>query len=270
MSNAFENRTAAITGAGAGIGFAIARQLALEGASVVLNDIDEDRLKVAVDKIKAEGGDVVAYHGDAGTVEVVRGLIDHACETFGDLDLVIANAGLTIFGDVFACQPEDFRRVLDVNLLGTFFLVQSASRQMKKQGRGGKILLMSSNIGVRPYPELAPYGMTKAALNMLARTLALELAPQKITINALAPGATITERTLHDDANYKRTWEALIPDGQVAKPEEIARAALFLLSPDADHITGQTLVIDGGWSELGRYPGASTLSALLNSNSVQS
>jgi NAD(P)-dependent dehydrogenase (short-subunit alcohol dehydrogenase family) len=96
--------------------------------------------------------------------------------------------------------------------------------------------------------------MTKAALNMLARSLALELAPCRIAINALAPGATITERTLQDDPHYEQTWKPLIPDGRVARPGDIARAALFLLSADAEHITGHTLVIDGGWSDAGCYP----------------
>ncbi len=266
MPNSFDQRTAVITGAGSGIGFAIAHQLALQGASVVLNDIDETRLGSAAAKIRADGGRVEAYPGDAGDVQVVRGLVNQAIESFGELNLVIANAGLTLFDDVFSCRQEDFERLLDVNLLGTFFLVQAASRQMKARGLGGKILLMSSNIGVKPHPKLAPYGMTKAALNMLARTLALELAPYQITINALAPGATLTERTLKDDANYEQMWQSLIPDGRVARPDEIAGAALFLLSPQADHITGHTLVIDGGWCETGLYPVPQSPSVLLNPN----
>ena len=113
---------------------------------------------------------------------------------------------------------------------------------------------MSSVLSVQPYPELAPYCMTKAALNMLTRTLALELAPHRITINALAPGATITERTLQDDPDYVHHWQVITPSGRAADPDDIARTALFLLSPDADHITGQTLVVDGGWSNTAYYP----------------
>jgi len=221
---------------------------------VVVNDIDASRAKEAVAQIRSDGGQAVAHPGDAGDVDVVRQLVHRAVEAFGHLDLAIANAGLTLFGDVFSCRPEDFRRLLDVNLQGTFFLVQEASKHMHARGRGGRILLTSSNIGVQPHPGLAPYGMTKAALNMLARSLALELAPCRIAINALAPGATITERTLQDDPNYEQTWKPLIPDGRVARPSDIARAALFLLSADAEHITGHTLVIDGGWSDAGCYP----------------
>ena len=125
---------------------------------------------------------------------------------------------------------------------------------MRARGGGGKILLMSSNVGVQPYPGLALYSMTKAALNMLASTLALELAPHRIAVNALAPGATITERTLQDDPDYERAWQPLIPNGRVARPDDIAKTALFLLSDEADHITGHTLVVDGGWTDVGRYP----------------
>ena len=254
MSRSFENKTAVITGAGSGIGLAIARQLALQGASVVVNDIDASRAEEAVAQIQSDGGHAVACPGDAGDVDVVRRLVMQAVDTFGRLDFAIANAGLTLFDDVFSCRPEDFRRLLDVNLQGTFFLVQAASKHMRARRQGGRILLISSNIGVRPHPGLAPYGMTKAALNMLARSLALELAPCRIAINALAPGATVTERTLRDDPDYEQTWQSLIPNGRVAHPDDIAGAALFLLSAEADHITGQTLVIDGGWSEAGCYP----------------
>lgn len=243
-----------ITGAGSGIGFAIAKQLAHFGASVVVNDIDPVRANDAVDKIESDGGSAVSFPGDAGEVDVVRGIVDCALDRFGHLDMAVANAGITLFSEFHACSLEDFQRLLDVNLRGTYFLVQSACRHMRASGRGGKILLMSSNIGVQPHPGLSSYGMTKAAVNMMARTLALELAPHRITINALAPGATVTERTLKDDPEYERNWQALIPDGRVADPNEIAGTALFLLSPAADHITGQILVVDGGWAGTGRYP----------------
>ena len=223
----------------------------------MVNDVDEARVEAAVDEIRAEGGRAVAFPGDAGDVGVVRRLVARAVDAFGDLDLAIANAGLTLFSDFLSCRVEDFQRVVRVNLQGSFFLAQAAGRHMRARGGGGKILLMSSNVGMQPYPGLASYGMTKAALNMLASTLALELAPHRITVNALAPGATITERTLQDDPTYEQTWQPLIPNGRVARPDDIAKAALFLLSDEADHVTGHTLVVDGGWSGTGRYPRSS-------------
>ena len=254
MSYSFDQQTAVITGAGSGIGFAIARQLALKGASVVLNDIEVGLAESAAAPIRGEGGRCVAFSGDAGDVDFIYRMVDRAVDEFGRLDLAIANAGLTLFGDFFSYGLDDFQKVVTLNLQGAFFLAQAAAKQMRARGQGGKILLMSSVLSLQPYPELAPYCMTKAALNMLARTLVLELAPYRITINALAPGATITERTLQDDPDYAQKWQQITPSGRAAHPDDIAQAALFLLSSDADHITGHMLMVDGRWSSTARYP----------------
>jgi len=254
MSHTFDQQTAVITGAGSGIGFALAQHLAQQSASVVLNDIVPDRAASAASRIRDAGGHCIAVPGDARDVAVVYRLVEKAVDTYGRLDLAIANAGCTLFGDFFSCSVEDFQKIVSLNLQGTFFLAQAAAKQMRLQGHGGRILLMSSNIGTQPYPQLAPYCMTKAALNMLARTLVLDLAPHRIAINALAPGATITERTLQDDPDYEHHWQAVIPNHHVARPSDIVDAALFLLSPAAHHINGHTLVVDGGWSSVGHYP----------------
>src|SRR5690606_442091 len=126
-----------------------------------------------------------------------------ATEEFGHLDIAIANAGNTLFGDFFELSDAEFQKVVDVNLKGSFFLAQQAARQMRLQRNGGRILLMSSTIGLRAYPQLTAYSMTKAALNMMAQSLVLDLSRFGITINAIAPGATITERTLMEDPNYE-------------------------------------------------------------------
>lgn len=258
MSYSFDQQTAVITGAGTGIGFAIARQLALKGAAVVLNDIDAERAETAAARIREEGGQCLAVPGDAGDVAFIYRMVDRAVDEFGHLDLAIANAGLTLFGDFFSYTPDDFQKVITLNLQGEFFLAQAAAKHMRERGQGGKILLMSSVLSFQPYPQLAPYCMTKAALNMLARTLVLELAPYNITINALAPGATITERTLQDDPDYVQEWQRITPSGGAAHPDDIAKTALFLLSSDADHINGHTLLVDGGWASVGFYPTADT------------
>ena len=256
MSYSFDQQTAVITGAGSGIGFAIARQLALKGASVVLNDIEAELAESAAARIREEGGCCIACPGDAGDVDFIYRMVDCAVDEYGRLDMAIANAGLTLFGDFFSYGVDDFQKVVTLNLQGAFFLAQAAGKQMRARGRGGRILLMSSVLGFQPYPQLAPYCMTKAALNMLTRTLVLELAPHRITINALAPGATITERTLQDDPDYVQEWQRITPNGGAAHPDDIARAALFLLSSEADHITGHTLLVDGGWASVGFYPSA--------------
>jgi NAD(P)-dependent dehydrogenase (short-subunit alcohol dehydrogenase family) len=180
-------------------------------------------------------------------------MVDEAVNQFGRLDIVIANAGITLFGDFFTYTPEAFSRVMQVNLNGSFFLAQSAANQMKKQSFGGSILFTSSVTGHQAHKDLAAYGMSKAALEMLAKNLVIELSPFKININTIAPGATLTERTL-DDPEYRATWSRLTPMGSPATTSDIANTAIFLVSEKAKHITGQSLIVDGGWTCISPSP----------------
>jgi NAD(P)-dependent dehydrogenase (short-subunit alcohol dehydrogenase family) len=248
----FQNKTAIVTGAGQGIGFEICRQLAVEGANVLLNDIDASLAAQACEKIKNEKGNCHALPGDCSDIAFIREMVNTAVSKFERLDVVIANAGITLFGDFFTYTPDAFFSVMRVNLGGSFFLTQAAANQMKKQ-QGGSILLMSSVTGHQAHKNLAAYGMTKAALEMLAKNLVIELSPFHININAIAPGATITERTTHD-AEYEKTWSRITPIGKPASVNDIANAALFLVSDHAKHITGQSLVIDGGWTSVSPTP----------------
>lgn len=249
-----QNRTAIVTGAGQGIGFEICRLLVASGARVILNDVDESLTNEAVDKINASHpGTCVGVAGDCSQMAIIQKMIGRAVEDFGGLHMVVANAGITLFGDFFTYPEDSLQRVLQVNLAGSFFLAQQASIQMKNQGTGGSILLMSSVTGHQAHKDLAAYGMTKAALEMLARNLVIELSPFGININAVAPGATLTERTLQDPG-YIKTWSRLTPMGRPANTSDIAEAAIFLLSDKARHITGQSLVIDGGWTSISPSP----------------
>ncbi len=180
-------------------------------------------------------------------------MVEKAIAEFGSLDIVIANAGITLFGDFLTYTPESFFKVMQVNLGGSFFLAQAAAKQMKQQEEGGSILFMSSVTGHQAHKNLAAYGMSKAALEMLAKNLVIELSPFKININAIAPGATLTERT-QEDENYEKVWSGITPLGRPASVIDIAKAALFLVSSDARHITGQTLMIDGGWTSISPSP----------------
>lgn len=254
MKKTFHAQTAIVTGAGTGIGFEIARQLASNGATVILNDLAEKLAQAASEKIAGEGGQVVPVAGDASELGVIQKLVNTAVEKTGRLDIAIANAGITTFGDFFEYSPENFQRLMAVNLQGSFFLSQFAARQMRRQGTGGRILFMSSVTGHQSHRHLAAYGMTKAALEMLAKGLVLELAPLKITVNAIAPGATLTERTLNDEPDYPEIWQRITPTGRASTPADIAHAALFLVSPSAGQITGQTLVVDGGWTAVSPEP----------------
>ena len=251
----FANQTAIVTGAGEGIGYELARQFCAEGANVLLNDILPGRARSAADAIAAEtGADCLAIPGDVADVDALRGFVAEAVARFGRLDICVCNAGLTSWGDFFDYKPADFERVVNVNLRGSYFLAQAAARQFREQGGGGRIVLMSSVTGHQAVPYLSAYGMTKAALEMLARNLVLELSPQGTTINCVAPGAVITPRNLKDDPNYEATWAGLAPLGQAIQPADIANAALFLASPVSARITGQTIVVDAGWTSTSPIP----------------
>jgi NAD(P)-dependent dehydrogenase (short-subunit alcohol dehydrogenase family) len=142
---------------------------------------------------------------------------------------------------------------MQVNLGGTFFLAQVAANQMKQQPSGGSLLFTSSVTGHQAHKDLAAYGMSKAAIEMLAKNLVIELSQFRINVNTIAPGATLTERTL-DDPQYESTWSKLTPMGRPASVTDIANAALFLVSEDARHITGQNLIVDGGWTCISPSP----------------
>ena len=249
----FENQVAIVTGAGVGIGFEIAKQLVNEGAKVVLNDIDKDLAKIASKKIQKNGGICEAFGGDIAEITVIQEIVKFAISKFGKLDILMANAGITTFGDFLDYQPESMNSLLKINLFGTFFLTQQASKQMILQGNGGSILLTSSVTGHQAHKYLAAYGMTKAAIEQLAQNLVIDLSPHQININTIVPGATLTERTLQDD-EYIKTWSRITPTGRPATVQDIANAALFLVSPQSRQITGQSLVIDGGWSSVGVSP----------------
>ena len=249
----FENKTAIVTGAGQGIGFEVCRQHCAPVASVILNHIDPYHSEKAAAAIKAENGKCISVAGDTADINAIKLLVQAAVEEFGHLDVVIANAGITLFGEFLNYPPESFYRVMNVNLGGSFFLAQTAAKQMIKQATGGSILFTSSVTGHQAHKQLAAYGMTKAALEMLAKNLVIELSQHNITVNTVAPGATLTERTL-DDPGYAATWSQLTPMGRPASTHDIASAMLFLVSGKARHITGQSLVVDGGWTSISPSP----------------
>jgi glucose 1-dehydrogenase len=249
----FNHQVAIITGAGQGIGYEIAKQLALQGASVALNDLDNALASDAVKKIIALGGKCIAIPGDAADIDFIGEMVNRTTGTFGSLTIAIANAGITLFAPFFEYSSDAFTKVMNLNLAGSFFLAQQAAKQMALQKTGGSILFMSSVTGHQAHKNLAAYGMTKAGLEMLAKTLVVELSEHGININAIAPGATITERTLTDE-DYEKTWSRITPMQRPATVADIANAALFMVSPASRHITGQSLIVDGGWTSVSPSP----------------
>lgn len=182
------HKVAIVTGAGQGIGLQICRQLASAGAKVILNDVDAGLAAGAAEQITGEGGACIAVAGDSSDVAFTQHLVDTAVSRFGQLDVIVANAGITLFGDFFDYTPEAFHRVMQVNLGGTFFLAQAAARQMRQQESGGSLLFTSSVTGHQAHKHLAAYGMSKAAIEMLAKNLVIELSAHKINVNTIAPG----------------------------------------------------------------------------------
>ena len=249
----FENKVVIVTGAARGIGLEICKKMSRAGANVVLNDVDAALTESAVAEINNYDGSCKSVVGDCSDTRVIQEMVDTAVKAFGGLDIAIANAGITLYGDFFSYSPDAFMRVMQVNLAGSFFLAQAAALQMIKQNKGGSILFMSSVTGHQAHKNLAAYGMSKAALEMLAKNLVIEVSQYGINVNCIAPGATATERTLEDN-NYEKIWSRITPMGRPATVNDIANTAMFMVSEEAKHTTGQTLIVDGGWTSISPSP----------------
>lgn len=245
-----------VTGAGSGIGYGLCRALAAAGAHVALNDSDPALAHHAADTINAavDRPAVTPYPFDVADVAALRRAVDAVVARHGGLDGAVANAGITNFGEFLDYTLEAFDRLTAVNLRGSYFTAQAAARAMIAGGNDGRIVLLSSVTGVQAYANLSAYGITKAGIRMMARVLAVELGRYSITVNALTPGATVTERTLRDDPHYAEHWDAVTPTGRVSTVDDVVAAALFLLSDGARQVTGQTLVVDGGWTLVSPIP----------------
>lgn len=253
----FKDYAVVVTGAGIGIGYAICQAFAEQGANVALIDIDDAVAKKSAKKLnEVVGRECITPYGiDVADAIAMREMVTDFAAKCGRLDVMIANAGITNYGEFLTYTPEVFDRVVAINLRGTFFTAQAAANEMiSRKTENGRIVLMSSVTGVQALKNLAAYGMTKAGIKHLASVLAIELGEYHITVNTICPGAILTERTLLDDPNFIKNWEEVTPDGHVGYVEDIAHAALFLSAPMSRHITGQAIIVDGGWSKQSKVP----------------
>jgi 3-oxoacyl-[acyl-carrier protein] reductase len=243
----FSGKVVVVTGAARGIGRAIALALAREGAAIVVVDVDQERIQQVVQEIEALGRQAVAIAADVSDRQAVQQLVGGAVSRFGRLDILVNNAGIIRRGGFLEHEPEEWQRVLNVNLGGTFNCTKVAVPLMIKQG-GGKIINISSVVGKMGDIASAPsYGTSKGAINTFTKSLARELAPYGITVNAVAPHAIETEMSQGWSEEKRRQIVEAIPLKRLGQPEEVAEAVLFLASDGADFVTGHVLDVNGGY-----------------------
>ena len=244
-----KDRVAIITGSATGIGQAIALSFAREGASVVVDYVGEPAAADdTLQKIDAAGGRGAAVEGDVSDPSQVQSLIDQAVSNFGRLDILVNNAGIESKRPFLEYPFDLWQKIIAVDLAGPWLCAQGAARQMVKQGQGGRIINISSVHEDLPMPTNAAYCCAKGGLRMMMRTIAVELAPHKITVNNIGPGAIFTPIDKDVEANPALEQQLMsgIPLRRWGKPEEVAELAVYLASDAAGYVTGSTHFIDGG------------------------
>lgn len=248
-----ENRVAIVTGAASGIGAASARLFASEGARVALVDLDEGGLLDLVNEIEGEGGHALAIAADVSRGEQVRGGVAHVMEKWGRIDILMTAAGISLGGTVDTVDEETWDRTFDVNVKGTYLWIHHAIQPMIAAGTGA-IVTVGSQLAQSSPGRNAAYVASKGAIASFTKTMAVDHAAQGIRVNALMPGVIDTPMparslTRYADPEAMRSfWKQRHPIGRIGKPEEVARAALFLASDDSSFVTGTLLFVDGGWT----------------------
>lgn len=252
-----EQRVAVVTGAGRGIGAAIAHRLAGDGLAVMVSDVDGATAQGTAEAIGAAGGRAASHVTDVADRAACTALVDATREAFGGVDVMVANAGIAQVKTLLEVTPEDMDRMLGVNLCGVLWCLQAAATAMIEQGRGGKIISASSIAGHQGFDHLGHYSASKFGVRALTQAAAKELAPHGITVNAYCPG--IVGTTMWDEIDvglggYLGTgkgealqqYSQLIALGRVQTPEDVASFVSYLAGRDSDYMTGQAVVIDGG------------------------
>lgn len=244
-----ENKVAIVTGAGSGIGRAIAQLFAKEGAKVVVADYQETTAQETVKMIMDAGGQAVSSLTDVSKADQVQAMISIAVEKFGGLDIMVNNAGVATMGDVLAMDEATWQKTIDIDLKGVFLGTKYAIPEMEKRGKG-KIINTASIAGIVGFAGSSAYCAAKGGVVNLTRQTALDFAKKQICINTIAPGVIETNMTAEfiKDPKMSAVLLAGIPIGRFGKPEDIAWGAVYLASDESNFMTGQVLVIDGGWT----------------------
>lgn len=251
------NKKAIVTGAAAGIGKSIALALANEGADVVVADVQTEKAQAVVKEIQSKGRRSLALTCDVSKSNLVDEMIGKAYEFLGGLDILVNNAAVISNGKFWEVDDATWEKVLRTNLFSVFYCSRAAARLMIPQKKGGRIINMSSIHATLSEPDAGPYTAAKGAIEAFSRTMATELAPYKILVNCIAPGATYSELTtpMYTES-VKQALFQRVPLREIAQPEWIAAGVVFVASDDARYMTGQVLTLDGGYVMDGSLPGA--------------
>ncbi len=244
-----QNKVAIITGAGSGIGEGIAKLFAKEGAKVVVANRRIEKGEKVVSEIKAAGGEAFFIQTDVSQWNQVENLVKKTIEIYNTVDIFINNAGIVKFNLLHKTSDSDWEEVININLKGTFYGMKAVIPEMLKKGKG-KIVNIASIAGLVGFNQLSAYCASKGGIIALTRQAALDYAKNKININCIAPGVIVSEMTkdLLADEKTKMNFIANIPYPKIGQPEDIAYAALYLSSDESDYVTGEVLVVDGGWT----------------------
>lgn len=243
-----ENKIAIITGASRGMGKAIAQEYARQGASIVIASRKQEMLDEVVAEIESEGGTARAKATHTGDAEQCQQLVQYTVEEFGRVDILVNNAATNPhFGPLLTAEASHWQKIFDVNLMGYFWLSKFAAEAMQELG-GGKIINMASVAGIVPGPFMGVYSVSKAGVLMMTKSLAQELGPHNIQVNAIAPGIIKTKfaEALWSNPDLLKRYTDRTPAGRIGDPEDVVGAALYLASDQSNYQTGDVFVIDGG------------------------
>lgn len=256
MAGVLAGKVALVTGASKGVGQGIALELARAGADVAVNyHADAAGADATVRQIAELGQRAVALRADVGVRAAVEAMVAAAVAQLGRLDVLVANAGVTLWQDFLNLDDATWDATLNTNLRGTFLTCQAAARHFRHAGQPGRLITMGSGAAKVAFPGASAYNASKGGIALFTQALAVELGPYGITVNCVAPGAIEIERTRAEDPQYAETWGRLTPRRRVGQPRDVGKACVWLASDAADFVTGQVLFVDGGLFAQGPWPG---------------